>query len=98
MTSLGAVAFVSATRQSTGGYYAADAAIGVLFASLGLGMIFDIRGLGERVVRIMIALGTAFGAEKQGQRIAASKRFFSVGWGALALGFGVALLLIAALH
>ena len=90
---------IATTTQSMhGGHYSAIAVIGVGFACLGLGMIFDVRGLGERVVRIMVALGTAFGAEKQGRKIAAHARIFYIGWGAIALWFGIAALLIALLH
>jgi hypothetical protein len=89
---------LAATSQPGSENFAAIAVIGVAFTLLGLGMIFDVRGLGERVVGFMVSLGTALGAEKQTQRIAAHKRLFSVGWGVMALWFGVGALIIAALH
>jgi hypothetical protein len=89
---------LGAASQAHPGGYTAIAVIGVVFTLLGLVMIFDVRRLGERVVGFMILLGTALGAEKQTRRIAAHKRLFAVGWGAMALSFGVGALLIAALH
>ncbi len=85
-------------RSAAGGHYVTIAVIGVVCAALGLGMIFNVRGVGERGVDLMIALGTALGAENQGRRVAARKRLFYIAWGAMALSFGIAALLIAVLH
>lgn len=89
---------LGAAGQARPGSYTAIAVIGVVFTLLGLVMIFDVRRLGERVVGFMISLGTAFGAAKEARRVAAHKRFFALGWGAMALSFGIGALLIAALH
>jgi hypothetical protein len=87
-----------ATRGSGGGNYVAIAVIGVVFTLLGMGMIFNVWGLGERVVGLMISWGPALGAGKQTGRVAAHRRLFAIGWGALALWFGVGSLLIDVLH
>jgi hypothetical protein len=94
----GSHSLASATSQAGGGNFAAVAVVGAVFVLLGVVMIFDIRGAGERVVSFMLSLGTALGAEKQTRRVAAHKRLFGVGWGAMALLFGAGALLIVVLH
>jgi hypothetical protein len=83
---------------ATSGGYLPIAIIGIVFVSVGVAMMLDVRGFGGRIVAIMASMATVLGSGPQARKVLAHRRFFRLAWGLLAGCFGVGALLISVLH
>jgi hypothetical protein len=92
------VAAVIAAHMQEHGSYTVEAAVGAIFTLVGLGMALNVRGFGEKVVSMMVALGVALGSGEQARKIAQRERAFSIVWGVIALLFGVGAIVFAVLR